>query len=97
MNYYPQKESITPYTSKKSFYGSKNSTLRVGHSIKELGEKTRTEKNKYYSIVEFSNADTKNKIHPTEKPIPLLEMLINTFSKKVKRFWILQWEAAQLA
>ena len=80
MNYYPQKESIIPYTLKKSFYGSKNSTLREGHSIKELGEKTRSEKNKYYSIVEFSNADIKNKVHPTEKPIPLLEMLINTFS-----------------
>lgn len=82
MVYFPLKEQIKPYERKVSFYGSKNSTLREGHTIKELGPKTRSEKNKYYSIVEFTNANIKAKVHPTEKPIPLNEMLIRTFSNE---------------
>lgn len=81
MNYYPIKKDIEAYTRKKSFYGSKNSTLRKGHTIKELGEKTRNTKHPV-SIEEFSNANIKIKQHPTEKPVSILEYLIKTFSKE---------------
>lgn len=81
MNYYPIKTEIEPYTRKRSFYGSKNSTLREGHTIKELGEKTRSTKHPV-SIIEFSNANIKEKKHPTEKPISILEYLVKTFSNE---------------
>ena len=34
------------------------------------------------SFIEVSNANRKVKIHPTQKPIPLLEYLINTYTLK---------------
>ena len=36
----------------------------------------------YYptSILEFSNADKTGKLHPTQKPVPLLEYLIKTYT-----------------
>lgn len=80
MNYFPQttmRES--PRHVKRTFYGTKNSTLRPGHTIKELGERTYD----YLlpkSIIEFSNANIKQKKHPTEKPAELLEYLINTYT-----------------
>ena len=82
MTYFPIKENIKPITRKKSFYGSRNSTLRKRHTIKDLGEKTSNSKNKYYSIVEFSNANTKSKVYPTQKPVSLLEYLIRTYTNE---------------
>ncbi len=42
------------------------------------------ENNEYYptSILEISNADRKNKIHPTEKPVELMKYLISTYSNE---------------
>lgn len=34
------------------------------------------------SILEFSNANQKNKLHPTQKPIALFEYLIQTYTKE---------------
>lgn len=82
MNYYPQKEKLDkPRNVKKTMYGTKNSTLRKGHTIKELGERT-YEYRLPKSIIEFSNANIKAKKHPTEKPLPLLEYLIKTYSNE---------------
>lgn len=38
----------------------------------------------YYpkSILEFSNADQNNRLHPTQKPVPLLEYLILTYTNE---------------
>jgi site-specific DNA-methyltransferase (adenine-specific) len=38
----------------------------------------------YYptSIIEISNADQKNKVHPTQKPVALIEYLIKTYSNE---------------
>jgi len=42
-----------------------------------------TRKEKYpKSILTFSNAKQKGKIHPTQKPIEMFEYLIKTFSKE---------------
>ena len=40
--------------------------------------------NKYYptAILEFSNANKRNKVHPTQKPTDLLEYLIRTYTKE---------------
>ena len=34
------------------------------------------------SILEFSNASQKDKLHPTQKPVPLLEYLIKTYTNE---------------
>lgn len=34
------------------------------------------------SILEFSNADRKNKVHPTQKPVELIEYLIKLYTKE---------------
>ena len=34
------------------------------------------------SILEFSNANRKNRIHPTQKPVDLLEYLIKTYTNE---------------
>ena len=41
-------------------------------------------KNKKYpkSIIEVSNANQKGKVHPTQKPVDLLEYLIKTYTKE---------------
>ena len=38
----------------------------------------------YYptSIIEFSNADKRNRLHPTQKPVELLEYLIKTYTNE---------------
>ena len=38
----------------------------------------------YYpsSIIEFSNAKQKGKVHPTQKPVPLMEYLIKTYTNE---------------
>jgi site-specific DNA-methyltransferase (adenine-specific) len=34
------------------------------------------------SILKFSNANHKDKFHPTQKPVPLLEYLIKTYTNE---------------
>ena len=38
----------------------------------------------YYpkAIIEYSNANQRNKLHPTQKPVPLFEYLIKTYTNK---------------
>lgn len=50
-----------------------------GKKIKEEKIYTFTEKNPI-SILEFSNAVQKGKVHPTQKPVALLEYLIKTYT-----------------
>ncbi len=43
-----------------------------------------TYNDQYYpiAILEFSNANKRNRLHPTQKPVELLEYLINTYTKE---------------
>lgn len=41
------------------------------------------------SILKFSNANHKDKFHPTQKPVPLLEYLIKTYTKENE--WVLDF------
>ena len=61
--------------------GTKNSTLREGHSIKDLGKRLYVDKHPT-SIIDFTNANIKIKVHPTEKPVALLEYLIKTYTNE---------------
>jgi site-specific DNA-methyltransferase (adenine-specific) len=76
MCYYPQMEKQKPRKSK--LYGQ--SDLRYRKNIKST---TNIRKEKYpKSILTFSNANNKDKKHPTQKPVPLVEWCIKSFTKK---------------
>ena len=47
-------------------------------------KKTKTKNDLYYpkSIIEISNANRKNKFHPTQKPVELFEYLIKTYTNE---------------
>ena len=46
------------------------------HTINKTGERYPL------SIIEFSNADRRNKKHPTQKPVALMEYLIKTYTNE---------------
>lgn len=74
-NYYPQ-FTEGKMRNKKS-YGSK--TNGITGKIKAGNDNV----NNFYfpkNIIEFSNANQLNKIHPTQKPVPLLEYLTKTYT-----------------
>lgn len=81
MTYNPQKElRDSPKKISHSYYGN-NSTLREGHTIKDIGEKVYEYRNPY-SILEFSNAKTKGRLHPNQKPLELMEYLVKTYTNE---------------
>jgi site-specific DNA-methyltransferase (adenine-specific) len=54
----------------------------LANGIKNYGDE-RIYKDKYpKSIIEISNANNKNKLHPTQKPVELLSYLIKTYSNQ---------------
>lgn len=77
-NYFPimkQREKPRKYKDK---YGGGESFNKKG-----TGEKEYTLKAKYpKSILDFSNAKQKGKVHPTQKPVLLFEYLIKTYTKE---------------
>lgn len=63
--------------------GSYNHKKGNGDMVYGKFENISSFNNLYYptNILEFSNAVQKGKVHPTQKPIPLLEYLIKTYTK----------------
>ena len=64
----------------------KGITTETGKHTSNYGEfkNSVVENNEYYptSIIEVSNANRKDKLHPTEKPVALLEYLIKTYTNE---------------
>jgi site-specific DNA-methyltransferase (adenine-specific) len=64
----------------------KGITTETGKHTSNYGkfENSVVENNEYYptSIIEVSNANRKDKLHPTEKPLELFEYLIKTYSNE---------------
>lgn len=74
-NYYP---IMTEQRERKS----KTYSTGEANNIKNYGD-TRIYNKKYpKSIIEVSNANQKGKVHPTQKPVDLLEYLIKTYTKE---------------
>ena len=74
-NYYP---IMTEQRERKS----KTYSTGEANGIKNYGD-TRIYNKKYpKSIIEVSNANQKGKVHPTQKPVDLLEYLIKTYTKE---------------
>lgn len=76
LNYKP---IMVPQKSRKGkIYASSDSA-----SVKYNDGEERNYDEKYpKTIIEFSNANNKNKIHPTQKPIALFEYLIKTYTNE---------------
>ena len=76
-NYHPQM-TLGKLRNKKS-YGSKHDST-VGF----IEKSTDNLNDKYYptSIIEFSNANQQGKVHPTQKPVALMEYLIKTYTNE---------------
>lgn len=79
MNYFPQMEEGTPYNQKsgrqKNAYG--NSTVRT--PIEQVV--TTNKGTRYPRSIQKFNLD-KEKLHPTQKPVALLEYLIKTYTNE---------------
>ena len=80
VNYYPQ--MVKGKMRKKGGYQKEVSNSLYGEN-RQLAKEPE-ENDLYYpkSIIEMSNANKKNKIHPTEKPVELVEYLIKTYSQE---------------
>lgn len=77
-NYFPQMEKREIPRKYKDKYGGGEAFNKKG-----TGEKEYTLEAKYpKSIIELSNAEQKGKIHPTQKPIALMEYLIKTYTNE---------------
>lgn len=74
--YFPIKEKLDKPRTSKMYKLSE-----CFGNVKECTEKIITEKYPT-SILSFSNANQKEKVHPTQKPTPLLEYLIKTYTNE---------------
>ena len=76
--YYPIKS--TGHTPTQSAKGCSNGVLYHGKNTRNYsgGETTRYPK----TTIEFDVVDLKNRLHPTQKPVPLLEYLIKTYTNE---------------
>ena len=88
-------EDIVVFSKKPHFYNpqmvkrdkvKKSKNYGTGESFggtREKEDKVYTYTHTYpKSIIEFSNARQKGKVHPTQKPVPLLEYLIKTYTRE---------------
>ena len=76
------KHNYFPIMEKQKERKSKTYSIGKANGIKNYGD-LRTYNKKYpKSILEFSNANQKGKIHPTQKPVALLEYLIKTYTNE---------------
>lgn len=84
MNYYPVYTG-KEYTQNAKMYGNENANLTLGDN--DLYEKMKIDNIKTYkgklprSVLKY-NVDIANKFHPTQKPIDLLEYLLQLYSKE---------------
>ena len=77
LNYYPQMTKLEK-TRKSKIYSSSDSA-----SVKYNDGLEREYKEKYpKTIIQISNANQSNKIHPTQKPVSLIEYLIKTYTQE---------------
>jgi len=78
-NYYPIKEVRGKSRKKGGLYKQPDHTGKVDLNYSTIN-------NEYYptAIIEISNANKRNKLHPTQKPVKLIEYLIKTYTNETE-------------
>lgn len=76
--YNPQKTSEKPYKAK----GGSSTSSNFGKFNSEQHTENTDGKRMPLTVISFANHNNVNKQHPTQKPVPLLEYLIKTYTKK---------------
>ena len=77
VNYYPIKEKLDKPKRSKLYSKSDSNPLAYNDG------KTRTYTHRNpKTIITFSNASQKGKVHPTQKPVALFEYLIKTYTNE---------------
>jgi site-specific DNA-methyltransferase (adenine-specific) len=75
-HYFPIMEPQKPRTG-KIYKSSDSASVKYNDGVLRKYDK------KYpKTLITFSNANNKNKLHPTQKPVALLEYLIKTYTKE---------------
>lgn len=85
VNYYPIMSNGKQYSQYTYEYnGNKNSDLynKFNGGTFKRNENSKGDKRYPKHLIEFSNANRKNQYHPTQKPIPLMEYLIITYTRE---------------
>ena len=85
MIYNPQFEKGEPYIQKSGKQKSNYNNSTVRSPIKQII--SQSDGNRYPNNVLCFNKDKKNTLHPTQKPVPLLEYLIKTYTNE--EMWVL--------
>lgn len=76
MNYYPQE--IVPFSKKRVNYVKTASTYSGGHQVGTEYEQTGI--GYPTNLLQFKNESPKTQVHPTQKPVALLDYLIKTYT-----------------
>lgn len=85
MVFYKKQCIYNPQMTKGRFRNKKITTKKVFDAYGDLNNEVDNYNDEYYpsNILEFSNAgNMKGKLHPTQKPVPLFEYLIKTYTKQ---------------
>lgn len=77
VNYYPIKEQLDKPKRSKMYSKSESNPIKYNDQV----VRTYTHRNPK-TIITFSNASQKGKVHPTQKPVALFEYLIKTYTNE---------------
>lgn len=84
--FYKKLPTYNPQMETRGKVRKKGITTETGKHTSNYGKfkNTVSENNTYYptSILEFSNANRKEKVHPTQKPLSLIEYMIKTYTNE---------------
>lgn len=84
--FYKKLPTYNPQMKTRGKVRKKGITTETGKHTSNYGKfkNTVSENNTYYptSILEFSNANRKEKVHPTQKPLSLIEYMIRTYTNE---------------
>jgi len=83
--FYKKQCTYNPQMTKGKFRNKKITSKKVFDSYGELKTEVDNYNDQYYptNILEFSNAgNMKGKLHPTQKPVTLMEYLVNTYTNE---------------
>jgi len=81
--YNPQKEKISESDYRYSKTGRIRTVNKVGLYGKEKAERLKETGERFpKTIIEFQNSNSTGKVHPTQKPVALMEYLIKTYTNE---------------